>query len=155
MRIRTADPHDHEPLRQLNNEAYLVEQFFVGGDRLSEAEMADLVRRGTLLVGEDDAGALRAGVYVETDGDRGYFGPLAVDPAVKGAGWGRRMVEAAEAHARGCGCAAMDLTIASPRAELPPFYRALGYVESGTRPFTDPRKLRECHFVVMTKSLGR
>ena len=89
MRRRPAAPHDHDALRRLVNEAYLVEQFFVGGDRLSAAEFADLARKGTWLLGEDESGAIRACVYVEIRGSRGYFGPLAVDPSRQRTGWGR------------------------------------------------------------------
>jgi hypothetical protein len=39
------------------------------------------------------------------------------------------------------------------RTELPPFYKTLGYVETGSAPFTDPRATRPCHMIVMTKDL--
>jgi hypothetical protein len=37
------------------------------------------------------------------------------------------------------------------RAELPPLYRRLGYMESGTAPFEDDALTRPCHFVMMSK----
>ena len=48
----------------------------------------------------------------------------------------------------------MDLRIVSVRAELPAFYRRLGYVETGTEPFSEEGKLKmPCHFVVMSKAI--
>ena len=48
----------------------------------------------------------------------------------------------------------MDIHIVNLREELPPYYRRLGYVESGTLPFSDPdRASRPCFFIVMTKPL--
>jgi ribosomal protein S18 acetylase RimI-like enzyme len=151
--VRAARAEDHAGLRRLINDAYLVERFFVDGERLAADELEALARRGTFLVGEDPTGALVACVYVEIRGARACFGPLAVDPRCQGEGWGTRMVDAAEAEARAHGCEAIDITVASLRTELPPFYRRLGYEQTGTRPFTDPRKLRDCHFIVMSKAL--
>ena len=142
-----------ETARGLINEAYLVERWLVDGERLSIEEYASLERDAVLLGGFDDAAALRACVFVQIDGERGYFGPLAVDPSAQRLGWGRQMVEAAETLAREQGCTVMELTIINLRTELPPFYRALGYAEAGTLPMHDPRKKHDCHFIVMRKSL--
>lgn len=48
----------------------------------------------------------------------------------------------------------MDLRIVNLREELPPFYRRLGYVETGTAPFQEEIKSKlPCHFVLMSKPL--
>jgi len=40
------------------------------------------------------------------------------------------------------------------RAELPAFYRRLGYVETRTEPFkADAEPKMPCHFIVMSKPL--
>ena len=54
------------------------------------------------------------------------------------------MIAAAEAHCRDAGCVALDINVVNLRTELPPFYRTLGYVETGSAPFTDPRATRPC-----------
>ena len=93
-------------------------------------------------------------MYVELQGERAYFGLLAVDPARQHRGLGRRLIDEAENHARADGCHAMDLRIVNLREELPPFYRRLGYVETGTAPFPEGIKSKlPCHFVVMCKPL--
>jgi GNAT superfamily N-acetyltransferase len=91
---------------------------------------------------------------VELRGERGYFGPLSVDPERQGSGTGKLLVKAAEDYARAHGCRFMDLRIVNLREELPAFYRKLGYAETGTEPFpeTEPTKL-PCHLVCMSKAL--
>lgn len=150
--IRLATGGDILPLVSLINQAYEVEKFFIDGDRVSAAQAADLLSRGSFLIGEEH-GAAAACVYVEIRHDRAYFGLLSVDPSRQGRGWGRVMVDAAEQHARAAGCRVMDITVVNLRSELPPFYHRLGYVETGTAPFTDQRATQPCHFVLMSKSL--
>jgi GNAT superfamily N-acetyltransferase len=78
-----------------------------------------------------------------------------VDPARQHRGLGRRLIDEAENHARAGGCRIMDLRIVSVREELPPFYRRLGYVETGTAPFPAEIKSKlPCHFVLMSKPLA-
>jgi GNAT superfamily N-acetyltransferase len=153
LRIRPLRAEEREAARRLINEAYLVERWLVDGDRLSEDEFRALESSGTFLAGVDDEGALRGCVFVKIDGERGYFGPLAVDPSAQQRGWGRQLVDAAESFARSHGSRAIELTIINLRTELPPFYRKLGYLESGSLPMDDPRKKQPCHFVVMRKPL--
>ena len=38
--------------------------------------------------------------------------------------------------------------------ELPPFYRARGYVERGQEPFDDPFATRPAHYILMGKELA-
>ena len=78
-----------------------------------------------------------------------------MDPTLQGRGIGRRLVAAAESWCRERGCTAMELEVVNVRAELPPFYRALGYEESGRLEFPRPDKLLgEAHLVVMRKALA-
>ena len=49
----------------------------------------------------------------------------------------------------------LDIYVVNLRTELPPFYRKLGYVESGTVAFPHPDEATQpCHIIVMTKSLA-
>jgi predicted N-acetyltransferase YhbS len=151
--LRTAGPADARAVTALINAAYEVERFFVDGDRTSEAEVRQYMAKGTFLVAEQD-GAPIGCVYTEQRGDRGYFGLLAVDPGQHGRGVGRTLIAAAEDRFRGAGCRAVDISVVNLRTELPPFYRRLGYVETGTAPFPDPEKAtRPCHFILMSKTL--
>lgn len=154
LTIRCADPADVQAIVDLVNRAYLVERFFVEGDRTDPAEVEELMRRGRFLVAER-GGALVACVHVEATGPVGRFGMLSVDPASQRAGLGRLMVAAAERACRDAGCREVEIEVVDLRAELFPFYRRLGYVEAGLAPFPEPQRVtRPCTFVVMRKRLG-
>jgi GNAT superfamily N-acetyltransferase len=147
--IRTAQESDAEALVQLINQAFLVERFFLDGDRIDLEGVRQFLRVGTFLM-EEDIGC----VYVEVRGSRGYFGLLSVDPASQGSGIGKRLIAAAEDYCRQAGCAFMDLQIVDLREELPAFYRKLGYEETGTAPFPAGIVTKlPCHFVKMSKPL--
>jgi GNAT superfamily N-acetyltransferase len=153
--IREATAADVAAITDVVNRAFLVEQFFVEGDRTSPGEVADRMRRGAFLVAELEAG-LVASVFVQASEERGYFGMLAVDPVHQGTGLGRLLVHAAEEWCRARGCSAVDIHVVNVRTELPAFYRRLGYVDTGCeRPFPDPDRAKlPCACAVMTKELG-
>jgi ribosomal protein S18 acetylase RimI-like enzyme len=151
--IRRATDADAPALTALINLAFQVERFFLDGDRLDLAEVLDRLRKGDFLVDETD-GRMLACAYVELRGDRAYLGLLSVDPALQRAGLGKRLVADAENFARAAGCRHMDLNVVNLRAELPPFYRKLGYSESGTSPFPPEAFTKlPCHFIRMSKPL--
>lgn len=156
LKIRPAVTADSDRLIPLINAAFAAAEPFMSGPRTDPERLADAMRTGTILLAEDDAGALVASVYTEVRGERGYVGMLAVDGARQKAGVGRRMMEAAEDHLRGKDCRAVDITVLSLRPELPPLYRKLGFVETGTEPFHYPHPIKgglACHCVVMSKAL--
>jgi GNAT superfamily N-acetyltransferase len=155
--IRLARPGDAPALARLVNDAFVVENFFKIGDRTDAGEIVDLMRKGgEFLVLESAGGASIAGcLYLKCEGERAYFGMLAIDPGEQGKGFGSRLIDAAEARARELGCCVMDIHIVNLREELPGYYRRLGYRETGTLPFSDlSRASRPCHFVVMSKALA-
>jgi GNAT superfamily N-acetyltransferase len=154
--IDRASADDVSELVRVINTAYEVEKFFVAGERTDEDSVRRMLTKGAFLTARDDSDTRRliGCVYVELRGERGYFGLLAVDPAAQGRGLGRALVEAAEEHARKAGCSHMDIRTVDLRIELPPFYRHLGYVETGQiEPVDDPRALRPFNFVMMSKSI--
>ena len=83
-----------------------------------------------------------------------YLGMLCVAPALQSAGLGRRLLDAAEDHARSHGIAAMEMTVIDSRETLIAWYERRGYVRTGeTRPFPvlrDP----PVTFVVLEKPLA-
>ena len=154
--IRAAVSADIPPLVRVINAAYAVERFFKTGDRVDRAGVLERLDRGTFLVETDEAGAIVACVFVEIQPNgRGYFGLLSVNPDHQGTGLGRRLVEAAEEHCRAAGCRQVDLRVVNLRTELPPFYRKLGYLETGTEPYSDADATQPCHFIVMSKEMGQ
>jgi GNAT superfamily N-acetyltransferase len=154
MTTRSATPEDAPALAALISLAYRVEDFFKIGDRTDADDVRARMERGAFLILEDAAGGMAGCVYVTRHDDVGYFGMLSIDPSRQGQGYGSRLIAAAEACCRDAGCREMELEVVNLRTELPPFYRRFGYVESGTRPFSDTeRTSRPCHFIVMTKRL--
>lgn len=157
MEIRFADESDLPALMDLVNRAFAVETFFITGERLNAERVHEYFDLGRFLLAEEN-GILAGCVYVELRGDRSYLGLLSVDPDRQKTGLGRRLVAAAEEFAREMGSQHMDLTVVNLRTELLPFYRRLGYVENGTEPIREhmvPRVTQPCHFVKMTKPLGK
>jgi GNAT superfamily N-acetyltransferase len=153
MTIRRANPSEAAAIRDLINQAFVVEQFFVDGERIGLDQVSELLRRGEFLV-DGLEGALAGCVYIQANGDRGYLGLLSVSPERQRNGLGARLVAAAEERCRELGCRFMDLQVVNLREELPAFYSRRGYVETGTAPFPaeTPTKL-PCHFIKMSKSL--
>src|SRR6266851_3547708 len=151
--VRVGQADDVNALAVLVNAAFRVEQPFIEGDRVDAEGVRSYMAKGKFLVAEDSAG-LAGCVYVELRGDRGYLGLLGVDPQRQGTGLGRKLMDAAENFFREAGCVAVDLRVISARAPLPAFYRHLGYLETGTAPFSPdvPAKV-PCHYVLMSKTL--
>jgi ribosomal protein S18 acetylase RimI-like enzyme len=155
LRIRVATPADTTAVIAMVNAAFAIETF-LEGPRIDGERLAEMKQKGEFLLAED-TGLLVAVVYTEVRSERGYLGMLAVDVGQQGTGLGRTLVEAAEDHCRKRGCKFIDLTVLSLRPELLPFYRKLGYTETGTQEFHPPHPLKdglECHCIVMSKSLS-
>jgi GNAT superfamily N-acetyltransferase len=153
--LREASEQDAEDIADLINEAYLpAEGFLYDGPRISLEEVRDKLESGGFLLRETTIGSLEGCVYVEVRGDIGYFGLLAVSTERQHHGLGRRLVSAAEAYFRDCGCTAVEIDVVNHRRELFPFYGGLGYRVIGEKPFGDARLHQPCHFVMMRKTLG-
>lgn len=74
-------------------------------------------------VGEQVAATVMAGY----DGHRGWLYSLAVAPDLQRQGWGRRMVEEAEARLRAMGCRKINLQVRASNTAAVGFYESLGF----------------------------
>jgi predicted N-acetyltransferase YhbS len=151
--IREARLTDADRIATLVNRAFSVESWFKSTDRTNASQVREMLSKGLFLLLEEEA-RLLACVYLEPRGNRVYLGMLSVEQDVQGRGIGRRMMCEAEDFALRAGHIAVDLCIVHVREELPPYYRRLGYVESGTEPALNfPGVNIPIHFLLMTKSL--
>jgi ribosomal protein S18 acetylase RimI-like enzyme len=152
--IRSAEFADAPNITAVINAAFRVaEEFFIDGNRITQAEVEESLAKGAFLLAEVN-GKLNGCVYVELRGERSYLGLLSVDPTCQQSGLGSRLMLQAEQYCRERGSRGMDILIVSLREDLPSFYQRRGYVENGTSPFPPdvPTKI-PCHFINMSKSL--
>jgi len=84
------------------------------------------VQRDLFLVGTVD-GRLVATVMAGYEGHRGWINYLAVATECRKQGFGRRLMDQAEARLRVVGCPKINLQIRSSNAEVIAFYRSLGF----------------------------
>ena len=154
--LRTATSTDVPAIAALVNTAFAVERAFVDRDRTNVDEIAGMMQKGTFFVVDDEADGLLAAMYLERrQPGHAYLGMLSIQPSKQGRGLGRAMMAAAEAQVRAWGDTALDIRILSLRTELPPFYRALGFVETGlTSVVADPLSRKPYRFILMSKGLG-
>jgi len=82
----------------------------------------------TVLVAELDGG-VAATVMVGEDGHRGWVYYVAADPARKGSGLGRLMMQAAEAWLAARGVWKVQLLVRQDNAAVKQFYEHLGYAD--------------------------
>lgn len=98
-------------------------------------------------------------VYLDKKGERLYLGMLCVDTAWQAAGLGKRMLEAAEEHARSLGCYAIFMQVIPVRSSLMEWYERYGYLATGERkPFDGDPKFGvpkvPLEFVILEKKLA-
>ncbi len=110
------------------NEAALMD-----GARTDAAEVAALIAApGSTILMCMDGTRLAGSVNLKKIPRGAYFGLLAIDPALQGAGIGKQLIEAAELIARNAWrCEVMTLTVISHRPELVAFYERRGYRRTG------------------------
>src|ERR1043165_1915508 len=152
--IRVATAADTAQITEVINAAFrIVEGFFIASERITEAEVAELLGKGDFLLAEIDE-KLNGCVYVEMRGTRSYLGLLSVDPACQQSGLGSLLMQEAEQYCRERGSRFMDILIVNLRDDLPPFYKKRGYLENGTPPFPeDVETILPIHFINMSKPL--
>jgi ribosomal protein S18 acetylase RimI-like enzyme len=93
-----------------------------------------LARRGphsTVLIGRD-TGVIVATAMVGHDGHRGWVYYVATDPARRGQGLGRAMMNAAENWLRAAGIPKLQLMVRRDNAKAGAFYQSIGYEEQQT-----------------------
>src|ERR1044071_2690098 len=97
---RIATPADAAKITGVINAAFrIAEEFFVDGNRITQAEVEKLLEKGVFLLAET-GDQLDGCVYVELRGERSYLGLLSVDPNRQQGGLGSLLMDAAENYCR-------------------------------------------------------
>ena len=97
-------------------------------DPASDIALARRRDNSTVLVGHD-AGAIVATAMVGHDGHRGWVYYVATDPAHRGKGHGRAIMQAAEDWLRRTGIEKLQLMVRSDNTQVQAFYHSIGYGE--------------------------
>ncbi len=84
------------------------------------------IQRELFLVGLSGS-TLVATAMAGFDGHRGWINYLAVATGSQNGGFGRRMMDAAEARLREMGCPKINLQVRNSNADVIEFYKAIGY----------------------------
>jgi GNAT superfamily N-acetyltransferase len=145
-----------QELAALVNRAFVIEARFVEGDRIEAAEIARLASQpSAAFLGVFEDQTLVGCVLADArDGNRGYIGLLAVEPARAGQGLGRELMTHAETHLQRRGCRTVFITVLDQRTDLFPIYERRGYRRDGTTlPFRRQTKV-PCVLVVFEKDLS-
>jgi len=93
-----------------------------------------LARRGpnsTVLIGRE-GDAIVATAMVGHDGHRGWVYYVAADPSLRGKGYGRAIMSAAEDWLRSAGMPKVQLLVRRENSGVAAFYQSVGYEEAQT-----------------------
>ena len=100
-------------------------------DPASDIALAPRGPNATVLVGRAD-GAVVATAMVGHDGHRGWVYYVAVDPVLQKKGFGRAIMNAAEAWLRATGLPKLQLLVRRENSKAGAFYQSIGYEEADT-----------------------
>lgn len=145
--IDAASPANASALKALLEAAYRGDSARAGwnheadildDERIARAELDALLADPavTILTAREGSTLIGCVAVTRKSAQLGYLGMLCVLPNLQSGGLGRRLLDAAEAHARSIGLSAMEMTVIDSRASLIAWYVRRGYVLTGeTRPF--------------------
>jgi acyl-CoA-binding protein/ribosomal protein S18 acetylase RimI-like enzyme len=138
------------------NEADLIS----GEVRTNEQGVLQLLNQpgSVILICTNNQKQIVGCVNLQKHNNKLYLGMLAVSPLLQGTGIGKKLLHAAEEHAKATDCDTIYMTVISVRAELIDWYKRHGYTDTGERkPFPEDditgKHLQELEFAVLEKSL--
>lgn len=141
--ISKATVEDAPALNKLVNSAYrgdssrkgwTTEADLLDGTRTDENAIRGFFREeGSTILKFQVDGKIAGCVRLVKHGHKLYLGMFAVDPNVQNGGIGKKILVAAEAHARQVGCESIDMTVISVRTALIDWYKRHGYTEVGEK----------------------
>lgn len=167
--VKKATLADAPAINQLVNSAYrgdasrqgwTTEADLLDGTRIDEAAVAELIAQpNTTVLTYSEADTILGCVELRSEKGKLYLGMLSVAPNTQGKGIGKKLMAAAEDHARSLGITTIFMTVISVRKELIDWYVRHGYRLTGERkPFVVPDTRwgipkQQLEFVVLEKKL--
>ena len=100
-------------------------------DPASDIALARRRPNSTVLIGRE-GDAIVATAMVGHDGHRGGVYYVAADPALRGKGYGRAIMQAAEDWLRAAGIPKLQLLVRRENSGVAAFYQSIGYEEAQT-----------------------
>ncbi len=168
--LRPATDSDFPSIVTLMNSAFRgaegwsIEGDLIKGQRTNASLISEETRNGAfyLLAKNDETSALDGCVSLQKSSpEKWYLGSLTVTPALQNAGFGRKLLDAAENYAAARGAETIEITVVSVRETLIAWYERRAYQRTGERrpfPYTDTRygtpTRTDLEFIVLEKHLG-
>jgi ribosomal protein S18 acetylase RimI-like enzyme len=143
MPILIAEEKDVPSLVALMDSAYRGENskqgwtseadLFIGNKRTDESTVANLIKRNgsVFLKYINDEGVLEGCVFLHKKDNRLYLGMFSVSPLAQGKGIGKKLLTAADDHAKKQNCSSIYMTVIAVREELIAWYESKGYHKTG------------------------
>jgi ribosomal protein S18 acetylase RimI-like enzyme len=143
MPISIANENDIAALVTLMDSAYRGEDakqgwtnesdLFIGNKRTDETTVTELMQKpgAVFLKSVNDKNEIEACVFLKKKGNRLYLGMFSVSPKAQGKGLGKKLLVAADAHARQQECTSIYMTVITVRKELIEWYERNGYRKTG------------------------
>lgn len=162
--ITPASPADAPALKLLIESAYrgdsarqgwTHEADILDDERIDPSELEAMLADPAVTILTAREGERLVGCVAVTKKNQrlGYLGLLCVSPPLQSRGLGRRLLDAAEQHARALGLSAIEMTVIDSRASLIAWYQRRGYGLTGERRPFPVRRDPPIRFVVLEKLL--
>jgi len=156
MKLINSAYRGDEAKKGWTHEADLIE----GAIRTDADSLRELIHKHNVVILKYMRNEMIGGcVYLEKKEDRLYLGMLSVSPQIQAKGVGKKLLKAAEDHARKSNCNRIEMTVISVRKELIAWYERNGYRKTDkTEPFPDDGKFgnpkQPLEFVYLEKQLS-
>jgi ribosomal protein S18 acetylase RimI-like enzyme len=143
-----------------SKQGWTTEADLLDGTRIDEAAVKELIEKpNTTILKYVEGNQILGCVELRQEKGKLYLGMLSVAPNTQGKGIGKKLMAAAEDHAKALGIHTIFMTVISIRKELIDWYVRHGYELTGERkPFVVPDTRwgipkQELEFVVLEKNL--
>jgi len=119
---------------ETSKKGWTTEAHLLEGKRTDEQEMTEIFLdpKNTILKFTED-GKIIGSVLLVEKGHQLYLGMLTVSPELQNGGIGKKLLAAAENHAKTLCISSIIMTVISVREELIAWYKRHGYVDTGER----------------------